>query len=205
MSCVDSSLCSVSYHSTRNGSSRILLNGSWHILPSLASGIPPRPSERRRVGDLWSGMRGLGGEVRPPTAISILVTNVLPLFALPVIATSSRLGKHGLPNSRNRNSIGSSSFSGVILNCSNNSICGLSTVSSPACASSASNWLFTFSFITSFIGYSFERKDTKNTGLRQEKMCRGKTWGKSESVGENVREKFGLKSICFRIIVYLCI
>ena len=38
----------------------------------------------------------------------------------------------------------------VILNCSSNSICGLSAVSSPACSSSASNWLITFSSITSF-------------------------------------------------------
>ena len=118
MSCVDSSLCSVSYHSSRSGDS----GSRWNDSTSLT----------------WQH------------AISIEVTNVLPDFALPVMATSSRRGKHGLPNSRNRKSIFGNSFSGVILNCSSNSICGLSAVSSPACSSSASNWLITFSFITSF-------------------------------------------------------
>ena len=83
------------------------------------------------------------------------MTNVLPDFALPVIATSSRRGKHGLSYSWNRNSIFGNSFSGVILNCSSNSICGLRAVSSPACSSSASNWLITFSSITSFCLLNF--------------------------------------------------
>ena len=46
--------------------------------------------------------------------MSIVDINVLPDFALPVIATSSPLGKQGLLNNSNKNSIGGISFSGVI-------------------------------------------------------------------------------------------
>ena len=98
-------------------------------------------------------------------AISILVTNVFPLFALPVIATSSRLGKHGLPNSLNRNSIRSSSFSGVILSFSNSSIFGLSVVASPACASSTSNWFITFSSIVVTLYNNYDAKLRKSRNI----------------------------------------
>ena len=119
-------------------------------------------------------------------AISILVTNVFPLFALPVIATSSRLGKHGLPNSWNRKSIGGSSFSGVILSFSNISIFGLSVVASPAWLSSTSNCFIDCSSIVVTICSFFPLAKLRNicetpciltAGLRR--GLKVKTWVKT--------------------------
>ena len=110
MSCVDSSLCSVSYQST--------LSGSFAM----------RCSSRKQLSASVFG----AASAAMPAAMSMLVTKVFPLLALPVMATSSLRGKQGLSNRRNRNSMGRSSVCEVILSCSSISVCGLSCVCSPA-------------------------------------------------------------------------
>ena len=74
---------------------------------------------------------GINVQLTDVFAISIDDTNVLPDLALPVIATSSRRGKHGLPNNRNRKSIFGSCLSGVMRYFSSFSISGLICASSP--------------------------------------------------------------------------
>ena len=76
-------LCSVSYHNTLMGSSRMRSNPSTFFLRQQAMTI-----ERK---------------------------SVFPLFALPVLATSSESGKHSVPFILNRNCMGASSVSGVTL------------------------------------------------------------------------------------------
>ena len=86
MSCVDSSLCSVSYHNTCSFFCSI-----------------------RSTESNW---------LQKHSAIKILETNVLPLLALPDSPVSSPRAKQGLPDKRNRNSIGRNLVVGVIRRCS---------------------------------------------------------------------------------------
>ena len=122
MSWVDSSLCSVSYQSTRNFS------------------VPMRSTDSTSS--------------RKHNVIKILLIKVLPLLAFPEKATSSPLGKQGLWNSLNRNSIFWSSFSGVIRRFSRCVIIFSVSGERPALASSPTIWLKAPWFILLFLGFS---------------------------------------------------